>query len=118
MKTLIALIGLCLAFATLPETHAQGRIMPVVTKLTSSTTIGGNVILEDTVNQVSRSFPKSRIYTSTSRFSSGVAGIHDISSGKTIWQGAVSGVRITGTSPALSDSLKILYIRQHLTNTN
>ncbi|GAB3948362.1 hypothetical protein GCM10028805_22560 [Spirosoma harenae] len=115
MKRFLVLAGLsfCLALvASPPEAKAQ-QLMTTVTKITSTTVTGDAVSFEDVTNKVAMTYKKGMFSAKTVGYSGGTVTFRDLHNGKTIWQGAVSGVTITGYA---TDSLKILYIRQFLHN--
>ena len=106
----MALIGL---MASTPPAAAQSSLMTTVTKITSATTSGGTVLFEDVTNKAAIAIQKGRFYVRTAGYTGGTATFVENGSGKVIWRGPVSALTITGYA---TDSLKVLYLRQFLTN--
>lgn len=106
---LLAIAGL-LALVNVPTANAQ---MIAVTKVTSATTTGGTVLLENTANKDAIALQKGKFYVRTKGYTGGVALFIEHGSGKLIWSGPVSALTITGYA---TDSLKVLFLRQYLTN--
>ena len=104
-------LALTLSMAVQPQAKAQGIL--TVTKITSSTVSGGSVLLENTNNADALAIQKGRFYVRTKGYTGGVATFVEHGTSKVIWRGPVSGVTITGYA---TDSLKILFLRQFLTN--
>lgn len=115
MKRFLAIAGLCFGlalFASAPDVKAQ-QIIPNVTKIYSTTVSGDAITLED-ASKNSVSFKKGTFYTKVTGNTTGAQlEIRDITSGKTVFKGPVSGITMTGYA---TDTLKVVYIRQYFNN--